>query len=49
VRYSLLVAVRDYLEHTKTKGFWVGIAMVPVLLLVLPFDVLWNALASLLR
>ena len=33
MRYSLLVALREYLEHTKTKGFWIGIAMVPVLLL----------------
>lgn len=32
MRYSFLVALREFLDHTKTKGFWITIAMVPVLL-----------------
>lgn len=32
MKYSLLVAAREFFEHTRTKGFWVSIAMVPLLL-----------------
>ncbi len=32
MRYSLLVALREFADHTKTKGFWITIAMVPLLL-----------------
>lgn len=32
MKYSLLVAMREYGEHIKTKGFWIGILMLPVLL-----------------
>ena len=28
------VAVREYLENTKTKGFWIGIILFPVMILV---------------
>ncbi len=28
------VAVREYLENTKTKGFWIGIIMFPAMLLI---------------
>jgi ABC-2 type transport system permease protein len=33
VRYSILVALREYLENVKTKGFWIGILLFPVLLI----------------
>jgi ABC-2 type transport system permease protein len=32
MKYSLLVALREYSEHIKTKGFWIGILMLPVML-----------------
>jgi ABC-2 type transport system permease protein len=32
VKYSLLVALREYAENVKTKGFWVGILIFPLLL-----------------
>jgi ABC-2 type transport system permease protein len=32
MKYSLLVALREFSEHVKTKGFWIGISMVPILL-----------------
>ena len=32
MKYSLLVALREFADHTKTKGFWITIAMVPLLL-----------------
>jgi ABC-2 type transport system permease protein len=32
VKYSLLVALREFADHTKTKGFWITIGMVPLLL-----------------
>jgi ABC-2 type transport system permease protein len=32
VKYSLLVALREYGEHIKTKGFWIGILMLPLML-----------------
>lgn len=32
MRYALLVALREFAEHTKTKGFWIGILLFPVLL-----------------
>jgi ABC-2 type transport system permease protein len=31
MKYAWLVAVREYLENIQTKGFWIGIAFVPVL------------------
>ncbi len=31
MKYAWLVAVREYLENIQTKGFWVGIAFVPIL------------------
>lgn len=33
-RKALLVASRDYVENLKTKGFWIGIILVPVLIIV---------------
>jgi len=32
VNYSTLVALREYAENVKTKGFWIGILLFPVLL-----------------
>jgi ABC-2 type transport system permease protein len=31
VKYALLVAAREFGEHVKTKGFWIGILLFPVL------------------
>lgn len=31
---TLLVAYREYLENVRTKGFWIGIAMMPIVLIV---------------
>jgi ABC-2 type transport system permease protein len=32
VKYSLLVALREFGENVKTKGFWIGILLFPLLL-----------------
>jgi len=32
VKYSILVAMREYLENVKTKGFWIGILLFPILI-----------------
>jgi ABC-2 type transport system permease protein len=32
MRYALLIALREFLENAKTKGFWIGIFMFPILL-----------------
>ncbi len=32
MKYSLLVALREYAENVKTRGFWVGILLFPLLL-----------------
>jgi ABC-2 type transport system permease protein len=32
VKYSLLVALREYVENVKTKGFWIGILLFPILI-----------------
>jgi ABC-2 type transport system permease protein len=34
VRYAFLVGLREYLENVKTKGFWIGILIFPILILV---------------
>ena len=31
MKYAWLVAAREYLENAKTKGFWIGILLFPVL------------------
>lgn len=38
MRNAFLVAFREYVENAKTKGFWIGIFMLPVVL-VLSFQV----------
>jgi len=35
MRYSLLVALREYGENAKTKGFWIGILLFPLILVVM--------------
>jgi len=32
VRYTLLIALREFAENAKTKGFWIGIFTLPLLL-----------------
>jgi ABC-2 type transport system permease protein len=32
MRYALLVALREFSDHVKTKGFWIGILMLPIIL-----------------
>jgi ABC-2 type transport system permease protein len=34
MRYSFLVAWREYAENVKTKGFWIGIFIFPILILI---------------
>src|SRR4051812_701824 len=33
MKYASLVAWREYSENAKTKGFWIGIFLVPLMLL----------------
>ena len=32
MRYAFLVALREFAENVKTKGFWIGIAIFPLLI-----------------
>ena len=32
MKYSLLVALREFGENVKTKGFWIGILLFPILI-----------------
>jgi ABC-2 type transport system permease protein len=32
MKYAVLVAVREYVESAKAKGFWIGIFMIPAIL-----------------
>lgn len=32
IRYPLLVATREYAENVKTKGFWIGVLLFPIIL-----------------
>ncbi len=32
MRYAFLVALREYAENARTKGFWIGIVMFPVVI-----------------
>jgi len=34
MRYTFLVALREYVENAKTKGFWIGIFMLPLMIAV---------------
>src|SRR6185295_10517456 len=34
MRYTLLIALREFIENTKTKGFWIGIFMLPLIMTV---------------
>jgi ABC-2 type transport system permease protein len=37
MRNALLIAAREYAENARTKGFWIGIMMVPVMLVLVIF------------
>src|SRR6266852_5289405 len=32
MKYAYLVALREYIESTKAKGFWIGILIMPVII-----------------
>jgi ABC-2 type transport system permease protein len=34
MRYALLIALREFAENAKTKGFWIGIFMFPLLIAI---------------
>ncbi|MBI3737023.1 hypothetical protein HY256_10985, partial [Candidatus Sumerlaeota bacterium] len=34
MRRALIVALREYVENAKTKGFWLGILILPIMLTV---------------
>ncbi|MBN2490063.1 MAG: ABC transporter permease [Planctomycetes bacterium] len=34
MRTPVLVAIREYLENIRTKGFWIGVMLFPVLILI---------------
>jgi ABC-2 type transport system permease protein len=34
MKYALLVAIREYVENAKTKGFWIGIMLFPIMILI---------------
>ena len=35
VRHALLIAAREYLENVRTRGFWLSLLLLPVVLAVL--------------
>ena len=37
MRMILLIALREYAENVKTKGFWAGILLFPVILVAVFF------------
>lgn len=37
MRRMWLIALREYIENVRTKGFWIGIFMMPVVLVLLAF------------
>ena len=34
MRYTFLIALREYVENAKTKGFWIGIFMLPLMIAI---------------
>jgi len=34
MRYIVLIALREFLENAKTKGFWIGIFMLPLMMII---------------
>src|SRR5215469_15973848 len=34
MRYTLLIALRDYVESAKTKGFWIGLFTLPLMIAI---------------
>ncbi len=41
LRSTWLVATREYREHLGTKAFWIGILLMPVILLISTFGPVW--------
>ena len=41
MRNALLVAAREYADNARTKGFWIGILMVPLILVGAVFVIGW--------
>ena len=35
VRHALLIATREYLENVRTRGFWLSLLLLPLILAVL--------------
>lgn len=35
MRVTLLIASREYLENVKTKGFWIGVLLVPIVFFII--------------
>jgi ABC-2 type transport system permease protein len=34
MKYTLLIALREFAENAKTKGFWIGIFMLPLIMII---------------
>src|SRR5262245_17263227 len=34
MKYTLLIALREFAENAKTKGFWIGIFMLPLMMVI---------------
>ena len=41
MKYALLVAWREYAENARTKGFWISLLMVPVILFFMVQAPIW--------
>ncbi|MBU2099011.1 MAG: hypothetical protein KKD00_09625, partial [Gammaproteobacteria bacterium] len=35
MRVTLLIASREYFENVKTKGFWIGVLLVPIVFFII--------------
>jgi ABC-2 type transport system permease protein len=46
MRYALLIALREYVENAKTKGFWIGIFMFPLMIAIAIGVTTWLARAD---
>jgi ABC-2 type transport system permease protein len=49
MRYTLLIALREYAENAKTKGFWIGIFMFPLIFAIAIGATSWLARAEVSR
>lgn len=46
MRYTFLIALREYVENAKTKGFWIGIFMFPLIIAIAIGVTAWLARAE---